>query len=131
MVVEFDVRIECGAAIGARHKSLARVRSHVFGHFESFGELLLAVQPPALHRSISVVLLMRFDLVNAMAAHVVEIVLDEFEFIATLLPQTQIFGFGVADHVAASRVVHTRGQWLLFQQQLFALRFQIRHIHMV
>lgn len=102
MIVEFDVRIECGSAVGARHKSFARMRSHVFDHFELFIELLFAVQPSALHGIISIALLVRFNLVCTMAAHMIEIVLNEFESEGTVLPLAQIFGVGVAYQIASS-----------------------------
>lgn len=80
---------------------------------------------------VSIVLLVRFDLVDAMAAHMIEIVLDQFEAVLALLPLARISAaFGVANQIAPSRVVHACGQRVLFQQQLFAQRLQIRHVNM-
>lgn len=130
MIVKFDVGVECRPTIGARHKSLARVRPHVLSHFEAFGELLLAVQPMALHSLVPIVLLVRLNLVDAVAAHMIEIVLNQIKGVATVLPLAQIpVRIGIANHIPSPRIVHACGQRFLLQQQLFAQRFQIRHVH--
>lgn len=130
VIVKFDVRVECRPAIGARHKPFARVRPHVFGHLKAFIEFLLAVQPTALHRLVSIIVPVRLNLVDAMAAHMIEIVLNQLEAVATVLPLAQVFvRFGIANHIPSPRIVHACGQRFFLQQQLFAQRFQIRHVH--